>query len=107
MQKLWDKNLGKDHVFVLDKITWDFSVGNLVQLWVQFIPGNGTGVAAAAMKHMASNFAKIEKFERVDFRIWQKKMHIFFSMSVVYVLTTLIPQDGENATMEHIRRRNK
>ncbi|GJT31841.1 zinc finger, CCHC-type containing protein [Tanacetum coccineum] len=32
---------------------------------------------------------------------------LFFSMSVVYVLTTLIPQDGENATMEHIRRMNK
>ncbi|GKC24244.1 zinc finger, CCHC-type containing protein [Tanacetum coccineum] len=35
-------------------------------------------------------------------------MHfLLFSMSVVYVLTTPIPQDGENTTMEQIRRRNK
>ncbi|GJT16812.1 hypothetical protein Tco_0875518 [Tanacetum coccineum] len=48
---------------------------------------------------MASNFAKLDKFERVDFRRWQKKMHfLLYSMSVVYVLTTPIPEDGENAT---------
>ncbi|GKE85387.1 hypothetical protein Tco_1559129 [Tanacetum coccineum] len=65
-------------------------------------------MAAAAMKHMASNFAKLDKFERVDFRRWQKKMHLLLtSMSVVCMLTTPIPEDGENATMEHIRRRNK
>ncbi|GKE58642.1 hypothetical protein Tco_1497827, partial [Tanacetum coccineum] len=29
------------------------------------------------------------------------------AMSVVYVLTTLIPEDGENATVDQIRRRNK
>lgn len=28
MQKSWDKNLGKDHVFVLGKITWDFRRNN-------------------------------------------------------------------------------
>ncbi|GKC01792.1 hypothetical protein Tco_0987928 [Tanacetum coccineum] len=39
---------------------------------------------AAAMKHMASNFAKLEKFEGVDFQRWQKKMHFLLSrMSVV------------------------
>nr|GEX16622.1 zinc finger, CCHC-type [Tanacetum cinerariifolium] len=54
---------------------------------------------AAAMKHMTSSFAKLEKFERVDFKRWQKKMHFMLSsMSVVYVLTTLMPEDGgENA----------
>ncbi|GKD50930.1 zinc finger, CCHC-type containing protein [Tanacetum coccineum] len=62
----------------------------------------------APIKHMASNFAKLDKFKEVDFRRWQKKMHfLFFSMSVVYVLTTYIPEDGENAIMEQIRRRNK
>ncbi|GJT85914.1 zinc finger, CCHC-type containing protein [Tanacetum coccineum] len=56
-------------------------------------------MAAAAMKHMASNFAKLDKFERVDFRRWQKKMHLLLtSMSVVCMLTTPIPEDGENAT---------
>ncbi|GJT03083.1 zinc finger, CCHC-type containing protein [Tanacetum coccineum] len=65
-------------------------------------------MAVAAMKHMASNFAKLDKFERVDFRRWQKKMHFMLSsMSVVYVLTTPIPEDGENASVEQIRKRAK
>ncbi|GJX77144.1 zinc finger, CCHC-type containing protein [Tanacetum coccineum] len=63
---------------------------------------------AIAMKHMALNFSKLYKFEGMDFRRWHKKMHFLLSsMSVVYVLTTLIPEDGENATMEQIRKRNK
>ncbi|GJV97690.1 hypothetical protein Tco_1549267 [Tanacetum coccineum] len=65
-------------------------------------------MAAAAMKHMASNFAKLDKFEGVNFRKWQKKMHfLLFRISVIYVVITPIPEDGENATMEQIRRRNK
>ncbi|GJX04798.1 hypothetical protein Tco_0190714 [Tanacetum coccineum] len=52
-------------------------------------------MAAAAMKHMASNFTKLDKFEEVNFRRWHKKMHFFLSsMSVVYMLTTPIPEDG-------------
>ncbi|GJZ20306.1 zinc finger, CCHC-type containing protein [Tanacetum coccineum] len=35
--------------------------------------------AAAAMKHMASNFAKLDKFEGADFRRWQKKIHFLLS----------------------------
>ncbi|GKD14942.1 hypothetical protein Tco_1199349 [Tanacetum coccineum] len=56
----------------------------------------------AAMKHMASNFSKLDKFEGLNFRIWQKKMHFLLSsMSVVYVLTTPIPEDGgDNPTVE-------
>ncbi|GJV26017.1 hypothetical protein Tco_1378712 [Tanacetum coccineum] len=39
----------------------------------------------AAMKHMASNFSKLDKFEGVDFRRWQKKMHFLLSnMSVIF-----------------------
>ncbi|GKF58818.1 hypothetical protein Tco_0172355 [Tanacetum coccineum] len=65
-------------------------------------------MAASAMKHMASNFAKLDKFEGVDFKRWKKKMHFLHSsISVVYVLTTPIPEDGKNATMEQIRKRNK
>ncbi|GJY75826.1 zinc finger, CCHC-type containing protein [Tanacetum coccineum] len=60
------------------------------------------------MKHIASNFAKLDKFEGVDFRKWQKKMHFLLSsMSVVYVLITSILEDGENATMEQIKKKNK
>nr|GFA02785.1 hypothetical protein [Tanacetum cinerariifolium] len=41
-------------------------------------------------------FAKLEKFEGVDFRRWQKNMHFMLSsMSVVYVLTTSMPEDEE------------
>ncbi|GJS37354.1 zinc finger, CCHC-type containing protein [Tanacetum coccineum] len=66
-------------------------------------------MAAATMKHMASSFAKLEKFEGVDFRRWQKKMHFMLSsVSVVYVLTTPMPDDGgENPTVEQVRKRAK
>ncbi|GJV51369.1 hypothetical protein Tco_1447110 [Tanacetum coccineum] len=69
-------------------------------------------MVAAAMKHLASNFAKLAKFakfEGVDFKRWQKKMHFFLSsMSVVYVLTTHILDDGgNNPTVEQVRKRVK
>ncbi|GJZ64806.1 hypothetical protein Tco_0621502 [Tanacetum coccineum] len=39
----------------------------------------------AIMKHMAANFSKLDKFVRMDFSTWQKKMHFFLtSMSVYY-----------------------
>ncbi|GJR77970.1 zinc finger, CCHC-type containing protein [Tanacetum coccineum] len=51
----------------------------------------------AAMKHMALNFVKLDKFDGVDFRRWQKKMHFLVSsLSVVYVLTTPMLEDGSN-----------
>ncbi|GJS27105.1 zinc finger, CCHC-type containing protein [Tanacetum coccineum] len=64
---------------------------------------------SVAMKHKASNFAKLEKFEGVDFRRWQKKMHFLLSsMSVVYVLTTPMPEDGgDNPTVEQVRKKAK
>ncbi|GJS07278.1 retrovirus-related pol polyprotein from transposon TNT 1-94 [Tanacetum coccineum] len=63
---------------------------------------------ATSMKHMALNFAKLEKFKWVDFRRWQKKMQFLLSsMSVVYVLTTHILEDGENAIVDQIRMRAK
>ncbi|GJW44171.1 zinc finger, CCHC-type containing protein [Tanacetum coccineum] len=66
-------------------------------------------MAVAAMKHMASNFTKLDKFEGMDFRRWQKKMHFLLSsMSVMYVLTTLMPEDGgDDATVKQIRKRAK
>ncbi|GJU42966.1 hypothetical protein Tco_1200232 [Tanacetum coccineum] len=63
---------------------------------------------AAAMKHMASNFTKLDKFEGVDFRRWIKKMRFLLSsMSVVYVLTTLILDDGDDAIVYQLRKRAK
>ncbi|GJZ73294.1 zinc finger, CCHC-type containing protein [Tanacetum coccineum] len=63
-------------------------------------------MATAAMKHMASNFAKLDKFEGVDFKRWQKEMHFLLSsMSVMYVLTTPIPEyGGDDATVEQIKK---
>nr|GEX23743.1 zinc finger, CCHC-type [Tanacetum cinerariifolium] len=63
----------------------------------------------AAMKHMASNIFKLDKFERVDFKRWPKKMHFLISsMSLVYVLTTPMPEDGgDNPTVEQVRKRDK
>ncbi|GKC58002.1 zinc finger, CCHC-type containing protein [Tanacetum coccineum] len=63
-------------------------------------------MATAAMKHMDSNFAKLDKFEGVDFKRWQKEMHFLLSsMSVVYVLTTPIPEyGGDDATVEQIKK---
>nr|GEZ87326.1 hypothetical protein [Tanacetum cinerariifolium] len=58
---------------------------------------------AAAMKHMASNFSKLDKFEGADFRRWQKKMHfLLFSMSMVYVLTTSIPEDARKELLDSL-----
>nr|GEY39755.1 zinc finger, CCHC-type [Tanacetum cinerariifolium] len=63
---------------------------------------------AAAMKHMVANFSKLDKFERVNFSRWQKKMHFLLStMSVVYALNTLIPDDWDDTTIEQIKRREK
>ncbi|GJU09308.1 hypothetical protein Tco_1131704 [Tanacetum coccineum] len=66
-------------------------------------------MAVAAIKHMASKCAKLDKFEGVDFRRWQKKMHFLLSsMSMVYVLTTPIPENGgDDVTVEQIRKRAK
>nr|GEV36037.1 zinc finger, CCHC-type [Tanacetum cinerariifolium] len=62
----------------------------------------------AAMKHMASNFAMLDKFEGVDFRRWQKNIHFLLSsMSVVYVMTTHILDDGNNAIVDQIRKKAK
>ncbi|GJU37925.1 zinc finger, CCHC-type containing protein [Tanacetum coccineum] len=58
---------------------------------------------------MASNFSKLDKFEGVNFKRWQKKMHFLLSsISVVYVLTTPILEDGgDDATVEQLRKRAK
>ncbi|GJY59993.1 zinc finger, CCHC-type containing protein [Tanacetum coccineum] len=51
----------------------------------------------------------LDKFKEVDFRRWQKKMYFLLSsMSVMYVLTTPIPDDGgDNPTVEQVRKRAK
>nr|GEX13322.1 zinc finger, CCHC-type [Tanacetum cinerariifolium] len=58
---------------------------------------------------MALDFAKLDRFEGVVFRRWHKKMYFLLSsMSVVYVMTTPIPEyGGDDATIDQIRKRAK
>nr|GEU46148.1 zinc finger, CCHC-type [Tanacetum cinerariifolium] len=60
------------------------------------------------VKDMTTNFRKLDKFERHDFRRWQKKMHFLLTtLKVVYVLTTPMPELLEDATVKAIRIRAK
>ncbi|GJV91532.1 zinc finger, CCHC-type containing protein [Tanacetum coccineum] len=50
---------------------------------------------AIVMKHMASNFSKLDKFKGVNFRKWHNKMHFLISsMSVVMCLLLLFLKMG-------------
>ncbi|CAH9147657.1 unnamed protein product [Cuscuta epithymum] len=64
---------------------------------------------AATLRDINTNFQKLEKFEGVEFRRWQKKMHFLLTtLKVVYVLSTLRPpEDDENEALETSRRRIK
>ncbi|XP_021743406.1 uncharacterized protein LOC110709492 [Chenopodium quinoa] len=62
----------------------------------------------ANVKKMMTNFQKLDKFESVDFRRWQKKMHFLLtSLGVAYVLTSPKPSKEENETLEATRKRKK
>jgi len=57
---------------------------------------------------MASNFQKLDKFEGVGFRQWQKKMHLLLTtLKVVFVLSTPYPIETKNEILEQARRRSK
>ncbi|GKB70797.1 zinc finger, CCHC-type containing protein, partial [Tanacetum coccineum] len=65
-------------------------------------------MARNTVKDMTTNFGKLDKFEGHDFRRWHKKMHfVLTTLKVVYVLTTLMPELVEDATVEAIRIRAK
>lgn len=45
-----------------------------------------------SVKDLTTTFAKLEKFDGVDFRRWQKKMHFLLTtLKVVYVFSTTRP----------------
>ncbi|CAJ2648883.1 unnamed protein product [Trifolium pratense] len=57
---------------------------------------------------MTKSFGKLDKFQGQDFRRWQKKMHFMLTtLKVVHVLSTPIPEIGEDDTVENLRRRSK
>ncbi|GKB08157.1 putative reverse transcriptase domain-containing protein [Tanacetum coccineum] len=106
-----DEDGGEDEEDEEDGDRLHENVGNLVQLRVQFIPDDLARVSRnSELKdiHQSDGFS-LEKFEGVDFRRWQKKMHFLLSsMSVVYVLTTPMPDDGgDNPTVEQVRKMAK
>ncbi|KAK9669324.1 hypothetical protein RND81_13G123300 [Saponaria officinalis] len=57
---------------------------------------------------MTYKFGKLKKFDGVDFRRWQKKMHFLLTtLKVVYVLSTPRPEERDDETLEETRKRNK
>ncbi|CAM8962430.1 unnamed protein product [Rhodiola kirilowii] len=65
-------------------------------------------MSAASVREMIANFGKLEKFERVNFRRWQKKMHFLLtSLKVVHVLSTPMPAADDNDPIDAIRKRSK
>ncbi|CAM8952908.1 unnamed protein product [Rhodiola kirilowii] len=65
-------------------------------------------MSAASVREMTANFGKLEKFEGVNFRRWQQKMHFLLTnLKVVHVLSSPIPEAGEDAPIDAIRKRSK
>nr|GEX38104.1 hypothetical protein [Tanacetum cinerariifolium] len=66
--------------------------------------------ASCLTYHLVSMYYRScgSRYEGVDFKRWQKMIDfLLFSMNVVYVLTTPIPEGDDGATMDQLRRRAK
>ncbi|CAM8906754.1 unnamed protein product [Rhodiola kirilowii] len=65
-------------------------------------------MSAASVREMTTNFEKLEKFEGVNFRRWQQKMHFLLTnLKVVHVLSSPISEAGDDAPIDAIRKRSK
>ncbi|CAM8959530.1 unnamed protein product [Rhodiola kirilowii] len=65
-------------------------------------------MSAASVREMTKHFGKLKKFEGVNFRRWQQKMHFLLTnLKVVYVLSTPIPKASDNFPIDAIRKRSK
>ncbi|XP_019198903.1 PREDICTED: uncharacterized protein LOC109192662 [Ipomoea nil] len=63
---------------------------------------------SSGLLDFATNFPKLEQFEGVGFRRWQKKMKFLLAaLNVAYVLSTPKPEEREDETLEATRRRLK
>ena len=61
-----------------------------------------------SVSEMTSKFIKLEKFQGVDFRRWEKKMHFLLTtLKVVYVLNTPMQEIMVDEPLEITRRRCK
>ncbi|KAJ9539434.1 hypothetical protein OSB04_032167 [Centaurea solstitialis] len=65
-------------------------------------------MAELSSKDMTTKFTKLEKFQGIDFRRWQKKMHFLLTtLNVVHVLSSTAPEEKEDETPADIRKRCK
>uniref|UniRef100_A0A0D3AAM8 CCHC-type domain-containing protein n=1 Tax=Brassica oleracea var. oleracea TaxID=109376 RepID=A0A0D3AAM8_BRAOL len=82
------------------------SVSITVLLFVLLAASTGVSV-----REMTSKFGKLDKFEGVDFRRWQKKMHFLLTnLNVLYVLSMpmpTVPEDAENESLDETRKQLK
>ena len=63
---------------------------------------------SSSLRQFAVDFVKLEWFDGRNFIRWHKKLHFLLtSLNVVYVLTTLKPQEHENETLAETRVRHK
>nr|GLL29582.1 uncharacterized protein LOC109192662 [Ipomoea trifida] len=66
------------------------------------------GMMNSGFLDFAVNIPKLEHFEGVGFRRWQKKMKFLLAaLNVAYVLSTPKPVEQEDETLEATRRRLK
>jgi len=62
----------------------------------------------ATLREITSNFQKLDKFEGIGLRRWQKMMHFLLTtLKVVYVLNTPYPMETKNESLEETRQRFK
>ncbi|CAM8983200.1 unnamed protein product [Rhodiola kirilowii] len=65
-------------------------------------------MSATSLTEMTTNFGKLEKFEGVNFRRWQQKMHFLLTnLKGVHVSSSPIPEAGDDAPIDAIRKRSK
>ena len=63
---------------------------------------------ARTLKDFASNFVKLECFDRGNFIRWQKRIYfLLVTLQVVYVLNSPKPMKTENETIADTRKRQK
>lgn len=62
---------------------------------------------AMSLQKMSQDFVKLERFEGGSFRRWQKMHFLLTALKVVNVLTTPIPKETENETLDQTRERVK
>lgn len=68
-------------------------------------------MSGLSVREMTSKFEKLDKFERLYFRRWKKKIHFFLTnLNVVYVLSmpmSTAPENAENDSLDEAMKQLK